>query len=129
MEDEGRSIGQFKLETGLYFLAQDSKYDTEKPYTVRFDPKGKFPYTNIDNVKHDVELTNLRPILNDSPDKFTLEHNGFEIMTIPERMTYDDFNDDEVIRAVHLPYLLTALQTKFKTGKIHVLDYRVRETS
>jgi hypothetical protein len=124
-ENEAKAISHSSLETGLYFLAKDSKYESEKPYTVRFDTEGKFPYTNISNVKHQVELTNLRPILSASPRKFSFQRNGFEVLEIPDRMTFEDFNDDETIRTVHLPYLLKMIQTKLKTGKIHVLEYRV----
>lgn len=114
-----------KLVTNLYFLARDPKYATVKPYTVRFDPKGKFPYTNIDNVKHSVELSNLRPALNDSISKFSIEENGFQILTIPERMTDADFENDETFRAVHVPHILTTLQAELKAKHVHVLDYRV----
>lgn len=116
---------QPKLITNLYFIARDPKYATVKPYTVRFDPKGKFPYTNIDNVKHSVELCNLRSSLN----KFRIKENGFQIMTIPERMTYADFENDETFRAVHVPHILTALQAELKAKHVHVLDYRVSRTS
>ncbi|KAE9987078.1 hypothetical protein EG328_003860 [Venturia inaequalis] len=114
---------QPKLITNLYFIARNPKYATVKPYTVRFDPKGKFPYTNIDNVKHSVELCNLRSSLN----KFRIKENGFQIMTIPERMTYADFENDETFRAVHVPHILTALQAELKAKHVHVLDYRVRK--
>ncbi|KAK9776216.1 putative Methyltransferase [Seiridium cardinale] len=111
----------------LYFLARAPIYDTCKPYTVRFDPKGKFPYTNIENVKHDVKLLNLRPILENSPEDISWEHHGFQIIKIPQRMSYDDFNNDEVVRGSHIPHILTVLQTEFRTAQIHVLDYRVRK--
>ncbi|KAM0812183.1 putative Methyltransferase [Seiridium cardinale] len=111
----------------LYFLARAPIYDTCKPYTVRFDPKGKFPYTNIENVKHDVKLLNLRPILENSPEDISWEHHGFQVIKIPERMSYDDFNNDEVVRGSHISHILTVLQTEFRTAQIHVLDYRVRK--
>jgi hypothetical protein len=118
---------QPKLVTHLYFLARDPKYATVKPYTVRFDPKGKYPYTNIENVKHSVELSNLRSILKGSPNEFTFQRNGFQIMTIPEQMTYEDFNNDETFRAVHVPHILTTLQSELKAKHVHVLDYRVSQ--
>lgn len=114
-----------KLVTNLYFLARDPKYATVKPYAVRFDPKGKFPYTNIDNVKHSVELSNLRSTLNNSSGDFSIKENGFQILTIPERMTYADFENDETLRAVHVPHILLTLQTELKAKHVHVLDYRV----
>lgn len=110
----------------LYFLARDPKYDTYKPYTVRFDPEGKFPYTNIENVKYDVALLNLRPILELSSNGIAWERQGFQVIKIPARMTYEDFNNDEVIRGLHIPQILTVLQNEFRTAQIHVLDYRVR---
>ncbi|QDS73012.1 hypothetical protein FKW77_009098 [Venturia effusa] len=115
------------LVANLYFLARDPKYATVKPYTVRFDPKGKFPYTNIDNVKHSVELSNLRPNLNKLSSEFTIEKNCFQILTIPERMTYADFENDDIFRSVHIPHILTTLQAELKAKHIHVLDYRVRK--
>jgi hypothetical protein len=116
-----------KLVTNLYFLARDPKYATVKPYTVRFDPKGKYPYTNIENVKQSVELSNLRPILKSSPNEFTFQKNGFQILTIPERMAYEDFNNDETFRAIHVPHILTTLQSELKAKHVHVLDYRVSQ--
>lgn len=120
-----KPTNQAKLVTNLYFLARDPKYATVKPYTVRFDPKGKYPYTNIDNVKHSVTLSNLRPTLNRLSGAFTVEKNGFQILTISERMTYADFENDETFRAVHVPHILTTLQTELKAKHVHVLDYRV----
>lgn len=115
-----------KLITNLYFLARDPKYATVKPYTVRFDPKGKFPYTNIDNIKHRVELSNLRNCpTNKLSSAFTIQENGFQVITIPERMAYADFEDDETFRAVHVPHILTTLQAELKAKHVHVLDYRV----
>lgn len=111
----------------LYFLAQDPKYDTYKPYTVRFDTEGKFPYTNIDNVKHDIELRDLRPILERAPKEISWKHHGFQVIKIPERLSYEDFNNDEVVRGLHIPHILTVLQNEFSTAQIHVLDYRVSQ--
>lgn len=116
---------QSDLLVNLYFLARDPKYATVKPYTVRFDPKGKFPYTNIDNVKHSVMLSNLRPAVDDSSSDFSIEKNGFQVLTIPERMTYADFENDETFRAIHVPHILTILRTELQAEHVHVLDYRV----
>jgi hypothetical protein len=112
---------QSKLLINLHFLKRDPKYDTIKPYTCRFDTQGKFPYTNIENVKHTVSVSNIRPILNE----ISLQRQGFSVMTIPPQMSYEDFNNDEIIRAVHIPHILTTFQNELKAVEIHVLDYRV----
>ena len=54
---ESTSVDQSKVVTHLHFLAKDPKYDTVKPYTARFDTDGKFPFTNIENVRQNVEIT------------------------------------------------------------------------
>jgi hypothetical protein len=102
-------------------------YDSVKPYTCRFDTEGKFPYTNIENIKQEVSITNLRPTLEQSPDSFTWNRNGFKVITIPNMMTYEDFNDDDTVRAKHIPRILLALQQELGASNIHVLDYRVSE--
>lgn len=113
--------GKAKLIANLHFLARNPKYDTVKPYTVRFNTEGKFPYTNIENVKHDVELANLRPILGD----ISWNQHGFQVIKIPERMTYEDLNNDETVRTQHIPHILTTLQSELNARHIHVLDMRV----
>lgn len=117
--------GESQVIASLYFLARDPKYKLIKPYTVRYDPEGKFPYTNIDNVKHDVKLCDLRPILDEAPGDITWKKHGFQIVTIPEQMTYEDLNNDETLRGSHIPHILTVIQSRFQAKKIHVLDYRV----
>jgi len=112
---------QSKLLISLHFLKRDPKYATIKPYTCRFDTQGKFPYTNIENVENTVPVSNIRPILNE----ISLQRQGFSVMTIPSQMSYEDFNNDEIIRAVHIPHILTTLQNELKALEIHVLDYRV----
>lgn len=117
--------GDTKLYGVLHFLDRNPKYDSEKPYTVRYDTEGKFPYTNIENVRERIQIHDLRDGGTDLPERFSLDKNGFTIITIPDEMSYDEFNDDEVMRAKHLPKVLTTVQRNLKAGKIHVLDYRV----
>jgi hypothetical protein len=110
-----------KHPVNLHFLKQDSKYDTVKPYTCRFDTQGKFPYTNIENVQQTISLLDVRPI----QDDVSLDKQGFKVLTIPSQMSNADFNDDDKIRAIHIPQILTILQTELQAFEIHVLDYRV----
>jgi hypothetical protein len=112
---------QSKLPVDLYFLKRDPKYATVKPYTCRFDTQGKYPYTNIENVKQTVLLSNIRSI----QDNVSLQKEGFRLLAAPSQMTHDDFNDDEKIRAIHIPQILNILQAELGAYEIHVLDYKV----
>jgi hypothetical protein len=124
-DSEGSPKDQSQLNTHLYFLKKVPKYATVKPYTCRFDTQGKYPYTNIENVKQAISLSNVRPI----QDDMSLQNQGFRVLTIPSRMSYTDFNNDDKIRAIHIPQILTFLQTELGAFEIHVLDYRVAASS
>ena len=114
---------QPSLVASLHFLARDPKYDTVKPYTVRFDPKGKFPHTNIQNVKHDVKLFNLRLVLESSSEQITWDRHGFQVIKTHNDMTYEDFNDEHILGAVHIPHVLSRLQTKLRAKNVYFLNY------
>lgn len=111
--------------TWFHFLARDPKYEKGKPYLIRGAWESAFPWTNIKIVKHHVEVRDLRPLLQKRLHEGWWTNHGFQIMRATHTMTYEEYNNDEVIRTIRTPQILLLLQARLKVAYIHVLDYRV----
>ena len=107
--------------SNIHFISRDKKWETIKPYTARYDPKGSFPYTNIESVKCDVTIKDMRPLLpNLKPERC-----GFQVVPIETTMTYETYNDDKTIQDIHLPEIREALKETLGASAVRVLDYKV----
>jgi hypothetical protein len=107
--------------SNIHFISRDEKWDTIKPYTARYDPKGSFPYTNIESIKCDVKVKDMRPLLRE----LKWEKCGFQVMPIQTTMTYADYNTEDIIQETHLPEIQEALKQTLGAAKVYVMDYKV----
>lgn len=107
------------VSSSIYFLARDEKYNTIKPYHARYDPRGKFPHTNIESVKCDVLLRDIRPRLHDLP----WESCGFKIVQHEPQLRHEDYKDATTVQDVHIPEILKVLKSDLKASSVHKIDY------
>lgn len=110
------------LESELGFLCRHDIYDTEKPYSCRFEPDD-FPRHNLHTETKKVAIYDARQL---NP---TVEENGFELTYIPTKMCCDDFYSHDKIESVYALELQAHLKTLFQARHVRVIDYAVRKSS
>ena len=109
--------------TSMLFLFRDPRYESEKPYTLRFTPSNHFPRTNLNIESRD----NL--IINDirgREGEYTLERNGFTIMPLDSKLSYKDFEDEEKVVDVYLREVADGARSALGAKKVLVLEHIVR---
>lgn len=107
------------VQASIFFCAKDEKFKTEKPYSLRYDPKGHFPATNITSESHQVEIKNMRI------DKPSYEVGGFTFQEFNSGMTYDDYEDEAIIQKLHVPEIEECLKTSLDATFVQVVDFAV----
>ena len=113
------------VQTQVYFLKQDPKYDDEKPYSLRYTPPDGFPRANVLLECHDVMVEDIRPIR----DSLSIETNGFAIMNYNTAMCYDDFDDEDKVKTIYLRELSEALRTYLKATRVQIFEHTVTQAS
>jgi hypothetical protein len=117
------SMHDAEAHASIYFLARLQKYDSEKPYTLRYDPEDAFPATNIESERHHVRIQNMR--LTSIP----YEKCGFQHHTMSSVMKYQDYEDENIIKAVHLPEVEACLKTVLDAPFVQIIDFAVSRTA
>lgn len=107
--------------TEIYHLRQDELYSSEKPYTMRYVPKGQMKPTNVVREKHEVIVRDLRG----KEDEFSLNRSGFMVKRLGSKMTYEDYDDPAKIRDVYLQELEGVLNGLFPGSYIDFMSYLV----
>lgn len=114
------------ISTSMYFLPRDSKFDIEKPYTCRYDPEGLFESSNIKPERADVEIQDMRPIL----DRISYAEQGFQVATLENgSMSYEDFDDNHKISDIHIPEVQQVLLDTLGASRIYMVEFDVNHLS
>jgi hypothetical protein len=108
--------------TDLIFLKRDSKFLTEKPYRLRYDPGGEFPRTNCETqVQTDVLVRDIRG----SEAKYTLNRNGFQVLRMNSKLTPEEFHDRELVKGIYYEELSDLLKRELGAKKVEILEHGV----
>lgn len=120
-----------RVQGRMHFLARDARYDTEKPYTLRYAPAlaDGIPQSNIERVEQAVEFRDLR-----GRTDLRYDECGFAVVPLPlagdaeeeETMAYDDYARPERIESVHAPRVLAAVREALGAASAELIDYVVR---
>lgn len=110
------------VQTKMFFLGRDELYETVKPYTIRYDIKVCIPQDNIRRVECPVKVRDLRHIKDPPP----FSTSGFQVLPIESQMSYEDYDDEERIRTIHLPEVLAAVKDAFNADDVHALEHVIR---
>ncbi|KAF2502334.1 hypothetical protein BU16DRAFT_612011 [Lophium mytilinum] len=110
-------------QTSIYFLKRNDLYHDEKPYSLRFTPPNDFPRSNIVLEKHDVTIRDIRPRLKD----LSFEKNGFTIMSLESKMSYDDYDDEEKLINVYLREVADSLCAFLGAVHVQIFEHTVRK--
>jgi len=107
------------IESELCFLSRDPLYETEKPYSLRFDPLDDIPRHNLKIDYRRVPIADARAL------NGTVERNGFTLTTIPTKMKYGDFETPKAIETTYALEVQNYLKTMFGARHARIIDYNV----
>lgn len=107
------------IESELCFLGRDPLYETEKPYSLRFDPLDDIPRHNLKIDSRRVTIADARAL------NATAERNGFTLATIPTKMKYGDFENPKAIETTYALEVQNYLKTMFGARYARIIDYNV----
>ena len=116
------AAGPHTVKTSMYFLQPQQLYATEKPYSLRFMPPEGFPRSNIALEKQeDVEIRDIRTKV----DELSFSKHGFKIMPVHSTMTYDDYDDEEMIVGTYLREIADLLRDELGAKHCHIFEHTV----
>ena len=123
LEASGGGLGTMPetfLESYMYFLEPDSLWETEKPYGMRYHAKG-IAQSNVRRERHRIVLNDIRSLGN-AP---SVDVQGFSVMPLDSRMTYEDFYDYAMIKSIYHEDLVVALKKKLGAKHVFIMDNAV----
>jgi hypothetical protein len=112
------------IETSMHFLQRSDLYSTVKPYSLRFEPPEGFERSNIKlERREDLKIEDARPVIHN----FSLDKQGFKIVNMDSKMTYEDFEDDAKIVDIYLSEIVDTLQKLFGASHVQIFEHTVRK--
>ncbi|KAF2185529.1 methyltransferase [Zopfia rhizophila CBS 207.26] len=122
---ESKTYQDAPVTTSLFFLARLPVYDSEKPFTLRYDPGHGLPASNVESEEHEVQVHNMRL------HKLSYEECGFQYCKISSAMQYGDYAEEHIIRQKHFPEVKACLKNALGAAFVEIIDLaqRKREAS
>lgn len=109
--------------TTINFIRNDDFYNEEKPYLLTYEPPGDFPKTNVKLDNRHMKLEDIRGRENE----FNVEDNGFAIMKIQTKLSYEDFDNEDLVKRVYLKEVAETLKTFLGASRIQIFEHIVRK--
>lgn len=111
-----------QISSPMNFLAHDRLYDEEKPYLLKFDPPSGFPQSNYNIDTKEQLIEDIRGREKD----FSIAKNGFAIMPLHTKLSYEDFDDEKRLREVYFPEVADALRKLLGASRVQIFEHLVR---
>lgn len=115
--------GKSYVQSTMWYLERLPLYDTEKPYTIRYEPEDGIPQTNFKKVELPMTVRSMRE---SGAGPFRLSECGFQRMQLKSRLAPEEFWDNNKIQEVYIQEVKDALKNELGAKYVHVLDYAVR---
>ncbi|KAH8821381.1 hypothetical protein F5884DRAFT_84977 [Xylogone sp. PMI_703] len=107
----------------LGYLADEELYLDEKPYCLKFEAPAGLSRSNI-QVEH--HLQTIEDIRGREKD-FTLDKNGFTLVSFDTRMAYEDFSNENKIVSVYLAEAAEIVQRLVGAFRVQIFEYVIRK--
>ena len=109
------------VSSSINFLANEDLYDHEKPYLLKFEPPSEFPRSNYKISTKVQDIQDIRGVEHD----FSIPKNGFSIMPLQTKMSYEDFDDETRLREVYFKEVAEALQLLLGAFRVQIFEHLV----
>ena len=106
----------------MYYLERTPLYNTEKPYTMRYEPEEGIPQSNFKKIKYPMTVKSMRE---PAAGPFHLNECGFQLIQLKSRLSYDEFWDNERVKEIYIEEVKDTLKKELGAKYVHVLDYAV----
>lgn len=113
--------------TEVYYIVKDPKHETEKPYSLYYEPDDGIPRTNVSNEARIIKVVNARNM----GRNITFEEFGFAALSLKSVLSPDDFYQQDRVINVYYDECRDLLRSLFSdAAKIEILEHVVcRSTS
>lgn len=111
----------------MHFLTRDPKYDTEKPYTLRYAPDADsgILQTNIERVEHPTDFHDMRG--REISDDLDYNKCGFAVAKLVQPgIKYEEFEDREKVEGRHAEAIVETVRKALGAGSAEMIDYVIR---
>ena len=105
----------------LGYLADKELFLDERPYCLKFEAPAGLRRSNI-QVKHRQQT--IKDIRSREID-FTIDKNGFTLVSFDTKMAYKDFNNESKIVSVYLAEAAELLQRLVRAFRVQIFEYVV----
>nr|POE75759.1 hypothetical protein CFP56_67778 [Quercus suber] len=107
----------------MYFIAPQQKTSSEKAYQLKYDPPDGFPPTNIVSDEYSPTIEDVRG----QENHFSVDRNGFAILEIEDRLSYNDYGDETKIRQTYFPHVAEAVKKLLGAARVQIFEHVVRK--
>jgi hypothetical protein len=109
------------LSVTLNYLAKDEMYQTVKPFLLNYASTTSHHHNLIPQAVRGVALRDIRGRENE----IDFQKCGFGIIDMSSAMHYDDYCDDEKVKAVYCTEIGTVLLQHLRASSVQIYDYAV----
>jgi hypothetical protein len=110
------------VSSSINFLANDALFNDEKPFLLKFEPPPDFPRSNYKISAKTQDIQDIRGREHD----YSIPKNGFSIISLQTKMSYEDFDDEARLREVYFKEVAEALQSSLGAFRVQVFEHLVR---
>ncbi|KIX10280.1 uncharacterized protein Z518_01362 [Rhinocladiella mackenziei CBS 650.93] len=111
------------VHSNTHFLKRDELYSTEKPYSLRFTPPEGFLRSNIKLEKHEIDIHDIR----NHKSTLNFQRDGVAILDFESKMVYEDYDNEEVVKAVLLKEIANGLKVFLGGQHVQIFEHTVRK--
>lgn len=103
----------------MQFLARDKRYEYEKLYKFQYKPPEGMPKTNFRMEKHEgINVSSIRG----REEEFSLERNGFTVLSLDHEIPYEDFYSEVGIRR-YMNLVADRVRVHLNADKVQVYQH------
>ena len=110
------------IQSNAHFLKRDELYDVDKPYSLRFAPPEGFPSANIKLENHSIDIHDVR-----GSRSLTFARDGFAVLDFNSKLTYEDYDDDKVVKNTFLLEVADALKKLLNAQHVQIFEHTIRK--
>ena len=108
--------------SNAYFLKRDELYEVEKPYSLRFAPPEGIPRANIKLENHSINIHDVR-----GSQSLSFAKDGFTVLDFDSKMKYEDFDDEETVKAMFLLEVADMLKSFLGAQHVQIFEHTIRK--
>lgn len=111
------------VKTTAYYADKEEKFQTEKPYELRFVAPDGFPSRNMTwSPYRDISVKDVRG----TEHKYNARDHGFQLCKLQTSLTYEEMSATDKLEQVYMSEVASCLKENLKADRVLIFDYNVR---